>query len=472
MGKLAIPRSFIPGAELMRCADTTRKPVDTTTRQACGCYLPIGSPNLGAKGVIMGHELHSGRGFYYDPFVSYGESSPSPHIMSMGASGRGKSSATKCYVLRSLTMRNRSFVILDAQGDDGKENGEWVHIAKALGVIPIRLDPGDETTPTINPLDPVIPLKRAKELVTSMVTELNGGEPLSSDGAYALDVAFNRGVEEARAAGRVSIISDILDALTNPNESNLGQRTCTPAELLVWGQEPSFILQRLTEGDLGGAFNGPTSDKIDLTGRLVIFDLSQIDNQSLALPLVMAVVGTWISYAWVKPDGVKRMLIVEEAWHLISRLSTASLMRELLKYGRRLGLSLWFIIHHLADLEEDAAGPAKEVLKQTDTQIVFGMKRDEALGRENTVGTCERLGMPKWAREIVADRSKMGRGRAIWFTGGRWSWVQHAVTDLEWDLVHTDRGMALSDEEIEAATTNVVALDSPLSRRTLIRDTP
>jgi len=467
VGKLTIPRSLIPGAELMRAAETTRKPVDTTTRQACGLFLPVGAPNLGSKGPSIGHELHSGRGFYFDPFVSYGQSQPAPHIMSMGSSGRAKSSLTKTYVLRSLTMRDRAFVVLDAQGDDGKENGEWVHIAEALDITPIRLDPGGPdkaTSPTINPLDPVIPIGRSKELLHAMISEL-AGELLGGNELFAVDVALDRAVATAKGERRVPVLEDVLNALTNPEAAYLGQRLCTPGELLAWGEGPSFDLHRLCTGDLGGAFNGPTSGGIDLSGRLVIFDLSQIDNKSIGLPLVMAVVGTWISYAWVRADGVKRMLIVEEAWHLISRTSIAALLQELLKYGRRLGLSLWFVIHHLADLEEAESAAAKEVLKQTDTQIVFGMKHGEAYGREGTVGTCDRLGMPKWAKDIVGNGSKMGRGRAVWLTAGRWIWVQHAVTEIEWELVQTDRGMATTDSELSAATDNVIALDGPLARR-------
>lgn len=73
--------------------------------------------------------------------------------------------------------------------------------------------------------------------------------------------------------------------------------------------------------------------------------------------------------------------------------------------------------------------------------------------------------MPKWAKDIVGDGSKMGRGRAVWLTAGRWIWVQHAVTEIEWELVQTDRGMAMTDTELSAAADNVIALDGPLARR-------
>src|SRR6266581_3988213 len=136
--------------------ETTRLPVRTSTGQAQAVYLPTAAPGLGDSGVIIGREVYSGKGYIYDPFCLYGEKLPAPHWLVLGESGNGKSSLQKTYVLRQLRFRDRQVVVLDAQGDDGV--GEWNRIADALGVVPIRLTPGDPLSAGVrlNPLDPRI----------------------------------------------------------------------------------------------------------------------------------------------------------------------------------------------------------------------------------------------------------------------------------------------------------------------------
>ena len=60
-------------------------------------------------------------------------------LIAIGESGNGKSALEKTYVLRQLRFRDRQVVVLDAQGEDGV--GEWNLIARALGIMPVRLDP-------------------------------------------------------------------------------------------------------------------------------------------------------------------------------------------------------------------------------------------------------------------------------------------------------------------------------------------
>jgi len=62
----------------------------------------------------------------------------------------------------------------------------------------------------------------------------------------------------------------------------------------------------------------PTSSGIDLNAPLTVVDLSRIDRNSVAMPIPMAVLGVWFEHVWLRPDGVKRILLVEGAWHIIN----------------------------------------------------------------------------------------------------------------------------------------------------------
>lgn len=79
------------------------------------------------RGVIIGREAYSGKAYIFDPFILYDPKArvrlPSPHVLVLGKSGHGKSALEKTYVLRQLRFRDRSFCVLDAQGEDGTGSG-------------------------------------------------------------------------------------------------------------------------------------------------------------------------------------------------------------------------------------------------------------------------------------------------------------------------------------------------------------
>ena len=118
--------------------------------------------------------------------------------------------------------------------------------------------------------------------------------------------------------------------------------------LLEDGRDVAIELNRLCEGDLRGMFDGPTSADIDLDAPLTVFDLSALDADGEALPILMACIGVWLQFVWVRPDGRKRIFVVEEGWHVIGNLYTARLFRRLWKLARGLGLQNIAVVHHLS----------------------------------------------------------------------------------------------------------------------------
>ncbi|MGW6202188.1 ATP/GTP-binding protein [Streptomyces sp. NPDC055089] len=424
-----------------RQSQTRRRALRTTTATASGLYPAVGAPSSDPRGVIIGREIYSGKAYIYDPFVLYDPSArerlPSGHALVLGKSGFGKSSLEKCYVLRQLRFRDRSFCILDAQGEDGV--GEWDSIARALGVTPIRLVYGGEDGEGVrlNPLDPRIPSQHQFKILCSMV-EIIGG-PLSSESEFSLAVAHAAAQVRAMAEGRVAVLSDIHDALTNPEPAMLGKRQVVAEDMVAWGQPASLAMDQLCSvtRDLAGLFNGPTTPGIDLDARLIVFDLTRLPREGEAMPLLMSVLGPWLRYAWIKTgDSVKRTLIVEEAWHILSHRPVARLFEEFVRYGRRLGLSFWAILHHLGDLMVDEAPEAAAILKLTATRVIYHMDKAEA------DITADYLQLTDWAREALVDgASRCSPGRAVWQVGNRIHLVEHIRSATESELTNTNRKM-------------------------------
>jgi AAA-like domain len=415
--------------------ETMRIPVRTSSNQAEAIYLPTAAPGLGDSGVIIGREVYSGKGYIYDPFQLYGQQLPAPHWLVLGESGNGKSALEKTYVLRQLRFRDRQVVVLDAQGEDGV--GEWNLIAEALGVKPIRLDPharGGEGI-RLNPLDPSITITGQLALLRTIV-EVALGHSLDERSGYALKAAHGTVSADAQEADVQPILHDIVDALREPRPEAAAEMNIGLDDVRAWGLDVALVLDRLVDGDLAGMFDGPTSDGIDLDSPLIVFDLSTIDRNSIAMPILMAIVGVWLEHTWLRPDRRKRILLVEEAWHIINSPSVAQLFQRLLKFGRRLGLSFVAVVHHLSDVIDGAAAKeAAAILKMASTRTIYMQKSDEARA------TGRVLGLPRWAVEIIPTLSP---GIAVWDVNGDVQVVKHIVTEVEKPLVYTDRAMTES----------------------------
>ncbi|WP_103504445.1 MULTISPECIES: ATP-binding protein [Streptomyces] len=414
--------------------ETTRLPVRTSTGQAQAVYLPTAAPGLGDSGVIIGREVYSGKGYIYDPFQLYGQQLPAPHWLVLGESGNGKSALEKTYVLRQLRFRDRQVVVLDAQGEDGV--GEWNLIAEALGITPIRLDPmaALEQSIRLNPLDPAITATGQLALLRTII-EVAMGRGLNERSGFALKVAHAHVTETVgvETTGRQPILSDIVERLRHPLPESALAMNVAPDDVRAWGLDVALVLDRLVDGDLRGMFDGPTTVGIDLDAPLTVFDLSHIDRNSIAMPILMAIVGVWLEHTWIRPDRKKRIFLVEEAWHIINSPFVAQLFQRLLKFGRRLGLSFVAVVHHLSDVVDGAAAKeAAAILKMASTRTVYAQKSDEARATGHV------LGLPRWAVEIIPTLTP---GMAVWDVNGNVQVVKHLVTEAERPLVFTDRAM-------------------------------
>ncbi|GAA2917649.1 ATP-binding protein [Streptomyces thioluteus] len=413
--------------------ETTRLPVRTSTGQAQAVYLPTAAPGLGDSGVIIGREVYSGKGYIYDPFQLYGQQLPAPHWLVLGESGNGKSALEKTYVLRQLRFRDRQVVVLDAQGEDGV--GEWNLIAQQLGITPIRLDPMAALDGGIrlNPLDPSITTTGQLALLRTII-EVAMGRGLDERSGFALKVAHAavRGGCPSDA-DRQPILSDIVEQLRHPEAESAESMNVDIDDVRAWGLDVALVLDRLVDGDLRGMFDGPTTAGIDLDAPLIVFDLSHIDRNSIAMPILMAIVGVWLEHTWIRPDRKKRIFLVEEAWHIINSPFVAQLFQRLLKFGRRLGLSFVAVVHHLSDVVDGAAAKeAAAILKMASTRTIYAQKADEARA------TGRVLGLPRWAVEIIPTLTP---GIAVWDVNGNVQVVKHLITDAERPLVYTDRAM-------------------------------
>ena len=419
----------------LRSRETRRPGITTTTSQAEAIYLASAEPGLGTRGVLIGKELYSGQGVVYDPFEMYGDKLPGPNALILGDVGNGKSALTKTYLLRQIRF-GRQVAVLDSKNQRGE--GEYAKLARALGVTPVRLVPGQaqdgDARVRLNPLDPAIALDRQLSLLRTIaqVALDRRLEPREGD---ALMRAHARAAASALHSGEQATLPQVVAALLSPTAEDATATATSVERLLEDGRDVAIELNRLCEGDLRGMFDGPTSADIDLDAPLTVFDLSALDADGEALPILMACIGVWLQFVWVRPDGRKRIFVVEEGWHVIGNLFTARLFRRLWKLARGLGLQNIAVVHHLSDLTA-GGGPAADavnaLLEEAQTRIVYRQSAKE------TRAVMRDLGLSDSAVRQVPD---LPRGCALWVVGTQVRIVQHVMTEYERTLVLTDDAM-------------------------------
>ena len=141
-------------------------------------------------------------------------------------------------------------------------------------------------------------------------------------------------------------------------------------------------LRRLVHGDLAGMFDGETSPGVELGAGMVVLDLSRL-YASPALGLLMVCALSWLQSA-LASGSAKRLVVLDEAWAVLSHLATARWLQATFKLSRAYGVANVAVVHRLSDLK--AAGQdgsqeqrlAEGLLADAETRVVFGQAPGEA----------------------------------------------------------------------------------------------
>jgi hypothetical protein len=386
---------------------------------------------LGARGVYVGRDLFGGA-FVYDPWELYGAGAlTNPNMVVVGQIGRGKSS-----LLKSLLWRQRVFGchawVVDPKGEYGA-------LAAACDTAVLRVGPGAGVR--LNPLE-VVPatrvedrrglLRRQGELLCS-IAAVSLGRALLPAERTAAELALGA-VARRR---RVPTLPAVVDALLVPDEASARAVHTDAAGLAADGRDLALELRRLVEGDLAGMFDGPTTRGIDLGGSLVVLDLSAVYS-SPALGILMTCATAWLQAALARRDGRHRVLVVDEAWAILSSTAIARWLQASFKLSRAFGVANVAVLHRLSDLR--AAGAegsmqqrlAEGLLGDSETRVVFGQPPSEV---DSAV---QLLGLTSTEAELLPQ---LPRGVALWKVGQRSFLVEHRLGPAEAALVDTDAAM-------------------------------
>ena len=403
-----------------------------TTANAQAIYPFFAENGLGEGGVLIGTDLH-GCAFTYDPFVLYERRTISnPNLLVAGEVGAGKSSLIKTYLYRQALFGRVPWI--------ADPKGEYGPLARALGVEPIRLEPGGQVR--LNP----IAREAGWDGQLSLLRALTAGaleRRLRPEEEGALREAL-RVVNQDR--NREPTLPAVLALLFRPNRGLASRLVTSRRRLADRAREAALAMQRLCEGDLRGMFDGPTTRGLRLDGRAVVLDLSAFYDSG-ALGLVMTCASAWqrakIAQLHEEADREgrpprKMINVFDEAWRALAVLGVGEWLQAAFKLSRRDGVQNVVVMHRLSDMSAAGAAGSRQrelaegLLHDAQTRVVYRQAPD------NVGLTRELLGLTSVEADLLPE---LGDGVALWKVGVRGFLVQHRLSDLELSMVDTDGRM-------------------------------
>lgn len=410
-----------------------------TTRHLGAAYPFAAEPGLGGEGVLIGRDLLGGA-FAYDPFVLYRRGVlTNPNMVVFGQIGRGKSAFVKSYLWRQAVFGRRAWVI------DPK--GEYGSLARAWGTAPLSLRPGGPLR--LNPLDapgagadPGELRRRRAELLVSLAAA-SLGRTLSPQERTAIELAVTEVSVNARWA---PTLPAVVDALLAPSARAAAEVRTDTTGLAADGRAVALELRRLVSGDLRGMFDGPTTAGIDLGAPVVVLDLSAVYH-SAALGVLMTCAASWLQAA-LRADGQATrdpvILVVDEAWAVLSNLGVARWLQSSWKLSRAWGVANVAVLHRVSDLGAAGASGSEQVavaqglLADSETRVCYAQSPGECAAAAGL------LGLSSTEEQLL---TRLGRGVALWRVAARSFLVQHRLAPDERTIVDTDNRMAGGEPE-------------------------
>jgi len=271
----------------------------------------------------------------------------------LATSGSGKSYMAKLFISRYL-LNGTKVMVVDPQGEYSNLvkmfNGQRIDLSRTSGTM-------------INPLDLMghdYPEKRLAlmDLMPVMLGELT--EPQKSFIDRALTEAYKKkGIRmefEESWGNEPPVLKDVLDAL------RLMERKAITLERTTIRS----LMNRL-DIYVNGVFSFlNTQTKINFDNRFVCFDIGNLPKQ--VKPVLMFLVLDYV-YMKMKKDLERKLLVIDEAWALLSRTEDASYIFEIVKTCRKFNLGLFLINQEVEGMLESEAG--RSVLANTSYTLLL-----------------------------------------------------------------------------------------------------
>ena len=389
---------------------------------ALAASFPFTSPDLPVTvgdtgmGVLFGLNLHSPGVVVWDRWAQ-----DNFNAVILARSGAGKSYLAKLDLLRNLYLGVEAFVI--------DPEDEYLALAAAVGATIIRPGtPGVRINPLdLNPGDGDDALIRRALFLQTFVTVLTDGDTgtgagLAPQEAAALDVAV---LAAYRAKGITTdprtwrrpppLLGDVAEALSGLDDA---------------GRMLAARLHPYVAGSFQGLFDGPTTTTA--RGHLVVYAIKDLPDELKPVGTLLILDAIWRTVSTSNRHGtpsspVRRLVLVDEAWRLLSGGLGGQFLFRLAKSARKYAAGLTVVTQDAADVLATSVGRA--VVSNAATQVLL-RQAPQAID-----AVSEAFGLTDGERAFLLSA---GRGDALLACGNsRIAFHSLADDDVEAELILT-----------------------------------
>ncbi|MFJ9370565.1 hypothetical protein ACIRRA_39925 [Nocardia sp. NPDC101769] len=345
-----------------------------TTCRICGLYpFPLPS-EVTTPGLPVGRQF-AGAPFMFDPLAWFEAGLISAPVYSIiGPNGFGKSTLLRQFAINALYQGRHVMWLADAKPDGRRlcellgPDGQIFHIGAGGGVLN-ALDPGalaDAVHRLGDRPDAWVLKDQLHEAqahnVIALVSLVRRG-PVADYEASVIDAAIAALYEGGRfSPTRAPILSDLIAAFDDPTEAMCANAAARSTEEFAHiTQRLLQSLRALVQGSLGRAFNGQSTQRMNLDAAMIDVDLSVIPQTARDLrAAVIAITGIEAQESvrarnLLAAHGLARKtvtdIILDELWQLfeVGGSSQISTVNRITRLNRSDGTTLGTSTHTVGD---------------------------------------------------------------------------------------------------------------------------
>ncbi len=325
-----------------------------TSSAAAACFpFAITSLEQHATGILIGFNEYNSIPIIIDPFQL-----SNPNILVLGTSGGGKSYSIKLILMREF-MEGVSINIIDPQA-------EYTDLVRTFNGEIIRIAPDSDSV--INPFDLMDQTFDEKKLSLLAFFRCLLGE-LTEPQRAILDETIDRTYEE-KGINKDSKTWSRQPPLLEDLYNEVLPLTKSQKEI-IYGPAMA-IVNRLKSYVFGPMRFLNQHTRINISNRMISFDIK--DSPDIGKGTIMFLLLEYV-YTQMKKSKTRKILVIDEAWTVLSAGEQAEYVLRLVKTCRKFNLALIMITQDVEDVLVSRAGRA--VLTNTATKIL--LKQDTSI---------------------------------------------------------------------------------------------
>ncbi|MBD3311666.1 MAG: DUF87 domain-containing protein [Candidatus Magasanikbacteria bacterium] len=375
----------------------------------------ISSELTSDDGILYGVNRHNNSLIIFDRF-----SLQNANMVVFATSGAGKSYAVKLEVLRSL-MFGVDIIIIDPEM-------EYVHLNEAVGGTYVNISLSSESK--VNPFDlprPVGQQISTEDVIRSAVISLKGLiRVMFGSLTPQEDSIMDRALLETYAKKDITSSSDLSTV-----EPPIMQDLLDILEGMEGADNLVLKLRKFTEGTFSGLFNSPTN--VNMNNQLVVFSVRDLEDELRPMAIY-----NLINYIWnvVRSERKKRMLVIDEAWWLMTHEDSAKFIYALVKRARKYYLGVTTITQDVNDFLRSPYGQA--IVTNSALQLL--LRQSPA-----SIDMIQKTFMLTEGEKYLLLESAVGEG--IFFAGLKHAAIKVVASYTEDQLITSDPGQLLEIEK-------------------------